>query len=158
MTAEPVVKEIEEQPNALWSLGCLMILRESSPDIEVIEALARPGVSPPLHRHDFGTESFYILEGRARFYLDGTEITAAPGDLVHVPRSTPHTFEVIDGRPSRMLDIIAPAGLWEFFAECGEPATDMGMPDGIVVPPNLGEIVSRHGGAVLGPPLRLLRG
>jgi hypothetical protein len=51
-----------------------------------------------------------------------------------------------------MLDIIAPAGLWDFFAKCGEPATELRPPDGIVVPPDLTEIVARHGGAVLGPP------
>ncbi len=156
MTAEPAMTSADQLPTALWSLGGLMILKESSPEIEVVEALVRPGVSPPLHRHDFGTESFYVMEGTAVFYLDGTEIPAGPGDFVRVPRSTPHTFEV-GGGPARMLNITTPAGLWQFFAECGEPAAELRMPDEVVVPPNLGEIVGRHGGAVLGPPLRMLR-
>ena len=139
------------ETTALWSLGTLMILKDRSPELEVIEALALEGVSPPLHRHDFGSESFYMLEGRARFLVGDEELTCRPGDFVRVPPSTPHSFEVLGG-PARLLDIIAPAGLWDFFAKCGEPATELRPPDGIVVPPDLTEIVARHGGAVLGPP------
>jgi len=156
MTAEPAVKPAQEQSNAVWSLGGLMILKESAPELEVIDALVLPGASPPLHQHDFGTEAFYMLEGKIVFYLDGTEIEAGPGDYVRVPRSTPHTFEVLD-EPARVLDILTPAGLWDFFVEAGTPATELRLPDEIVVPPNLAEIVSRYDGKVLGPPLRMLR-
>jgi quercetin dioxygenase-like cupin family protein len=139
------------QTTALWSLGTFMVLKDRSPELEVIEALVRPGVSPPLHRHDFGSESFYLLEGRARFLVGDEELMCGPGDFVRVPPSTPHSFEVLGGS-ARMLDIIAPAGLWDFFVECGEPATELRLPDEIVVPPDLAEIVARYGGAVLGPP------
>ena len=151
MTAEAAVKPAEELSNAIWSLGTLMILRSRSAELEVIEALALPGISPPLHRHDFGSESFYMLEGRARFLVGDEELTCEAGDFVHVPASTPHSFEVLGG-PARMLDIIAPAGLWDFFSECGEPATELRLPDGVNIPPDLPEIVARHGGQVLGPP------
>lgn len=151
MTAEPAVKPAEQLSNALWSLGTLMILKSRSPELEVIEALALPGISPPLHRHDFCSESFYLLEGRVRFLVGDEELTCGAGDLVRVPPSTPHSFEVLDGT-ARLLDIIAPAGLWDFFAECGEPATELRLPDGVNVPSDLPEIVARHGGKVLGPP------
>jgi len=151
MTAEAAVKPAEELSNAIWSLGTLMILRSRSAELEVIEALALPGISPPLHRHDFGSESFYLLEGRVRFLVGDEELTCDAGDFVHVPPSTPHSFEVLGG-PARMLDIIAPAGLWDFFSECGEPATELRLPDGVNIPPDLQEIVARHGGQVLGPP------
>jgi quercetin dioxygenase-like cupin family protein len=135
----------------IWSLGTLMMLKARTPDIEIVEALALPGISPPLHRHDFGSESFYMLEGRARFLVGDEELTCGPGDCVHVPRSTPHSFEVLD-EPARLLDIIAPAGLWDFFVECGEPATELRLPDAVKIPPDLPEIASRYDGKVLGPP------
>lgn len=151
MTAEATVKPAEELENAVWSLGTLMLLKSRTPELEVVEAFTLPGISPPLHRHDFGAESFYMVEGRARFLVGDEELTCGPGDFVRVPPSTPHSFEVLDG-PARMLDIVTPAGLWDFFVECGEPATELRLPDGVKIPPDLAEIVARHGGKVLGPP------
>jgi quercetin dioxygenase-like cupin family protein len=151
MTAEPAVKPTEELSNAIWSLGTLMILKSRTPELEVIEAHALPGISPPVHRHDFGAESFYMLEGHVRFLVGDEELTCGPGDLVRVPPSTPHSFEVLD-TPARLLDIITPAGLWDFFVECGEPATELRLPDAVRVPPDLAEIVERYDGKVLGPP------
>lgn len=151
MTAESVVKPAEELSTAIWSLGTLMVLKSRSPELEVVEALALPGISPPLHRHDFGAESFYILEGRVRFLVGDEERTCGPGDFVRVPASTPHSFEVLD-EPARLLDIVTPAGLWDFFVECGEPATELRLPHGVRIPPDLAEIVERYDGKVLGPP------
>jgi hypothetical protein len=53
---------------------------------------------------------------------------------------------------TRVLDIIAPAGLWDFFVECGRPAPELRAPDGPELPGNLPEIVGRYRGRVLGPP------
>lgn len=142
-----------DRPAALWTLGCLMVLRGASEELEVIDAIVPAGYSPPLHRHDFGTESFYVLGGRVRFVVGDDEVVCGPGDLAHVPRSTPHSFEVLGHEPARVLDLVAPAGLWAFFAECGEPAAELRLPDEVQIPPALPEIVSRYDGAVLGPPL-----
>jgi quercetin dioxygenase-like cupin family protein len=151
MTAEATMKPAEGVSNAIWSLGTLMVLKSRTPELEVVEAFALPGISPPLHQHDFGAESFYMVEGRARFLVGNEEIACGPGDFVRVPPSTPHSFEVFD-EPARILDILTPAGLWDFFIECGEPATEMRLPDGVNIPTDLAEIVARHGGKVLGPP------
>ena len=139
-------------PNALWSLGCLFILKGRSDELEVIEAIAPPGYSPPLHQHDFGTESFYVIEGSVRFVVGDSEILCGPGDVAHVPRSTPHSFLVGD-EPARVLDLVAPGRLWDFFAACGMPAEELRLPDEIEIPETLPQIVAEFGGAVLGPPL-----
>jgi len=143
---------------ALWSLGCLFVLKTATKELEVIDSLVPPGYSPPVHQHDFGTESFYVLDGSARFIVGEDEVIAGPYDLVHVPASTPHTFETLGDKPSRILDIIAPAGLWEFFTECGRPAPELALPPAVDIPADLPAIVARHGGAVLGPPLTAGRG
>jgi quercetin dioxygenase-like cupin family protein len=143
------------RPEAIWSLGALMVPLALSPEVEVIDAWLGAGVSPPLHRHDFGTESFHVLEGRVRFEIGDEVVVCGPGELAHVPRSTPHSFETLE--PSRVLDIIAPAGLWDFFVECGRPAPELRAPDGPELPADLAEIVTRHQGQVLGPPLKVRR-
>jgi quercetin dioxygenase-like cupin family protein len=140
-------------PDALWSLGCLFVLKGATDDVEVIDSIVPAGYSPPLHRHDFGTESFYVLEGEVRFVVGDEDFVRGPGGLAVVPRSTPHSFEVLGDEPARILDLVTPAGLWKFFSECGEPARELRMPDTIDIPANLPDIVARHAGVVLGPPL-----
>ena len=140
-------------PDAIWSLGCLFVLKNRTDDLELIDALVPPGYSPPMHRHDFGAESFYVVDGSARFVVGDEEVTLGPGGFVRVPPSTPHSFETLGEAPSQILDIVTPAGLWDFFRECGEPAAELHVPDEIRIPENLPEIVARYGGAVVGPPL-----
>src|SRR5262245_38855418 len=122
---------------ALWSLGCLFILKGSSPELELIEAVAPPGYSPPLHRHDFGTETFYVLEGRIRFVVGDSEVTHGPGGSAHVPRSAPHTFKVLGDEPARVIVVSTPAHQWDFFTECGIPAPELRLPDRVDIPADL---------------------
>jgi mannose-6-phosphate isomerase-like protein (cupin superfamily) len=139
--------------DAIWSLGCLFVLKGATAEVELIDAIAPAGYSPPLHRHDFGTESFYVLEGSARFVIGDSDAVYGPGDFAAVPRSVPHSFEVLGDQPLRVLNIVAPATLWEFFSEVGRPAPELRLPDEIDIPANLPEVVARYDGAVLGPPL-----
>ena len=40
-------------PDAIWSLGCLFVLKNRTDDLELIDALVPPGgavVGPPLNR------------------------------------------------------------------------------------------------------------
>ena len=51
-----------------------------------------------------------------------------------------------------MLDIVPPAGPWDFLAEAGELARELRLPDEVRSPENLPELVATAGGAVLGAP------
>ena len=95
-----------------------------------------------------------VIEGEARFVRGDDEVVLGPGGFIRIPPSVPHSFETLGDEPSRILDIVTPAGLWDFFAEAGEPARELRLPDRIEIPPNLPELVARAGGAVLGPPLQ----
>ena len=97
-------------PDAIWSLGCLFVLKNRTDDLELIDALVPPGYSPPMHRHDFGAESFYVVEGRARFVVGDEEVTLGPGGFVRVPPSTPHSFETLGDAPSRSWTSSHPPG------------------------------------------------
>jgi mannose-6-phosphate isomerase-like protein (cupin superfamily) len=151
LSAMPQTQTHHDVPTSLWTLGCHFTLRHRSPDLEVIDALVPAGYSPPLHQHNHVSESFYVLEGQVRFVVGDSDALYGPGDFVHVPRSTPHSFETLG--PLRALNVVAPAGLWRFFTECGEPAPEPTLPPEVRIPADLAAIVARHHGHVLGPPL-----
>jgi len=50
------------------------------------------------------------------------------GSFAYIPRGTLHTFKNIANRQGRMLVIITPAGLEEFFYAIGTQATDLTSP------------------------------
>lgn len=49
------------------------------------------GRGPELHRHAYD-EVFVVVEGRARFTVDGEEREVGGGEIVVVPACTPHRF------------------------------------------------------------------
>ena len=101
---------------------------ESHGSCFIIEGLAAPrGGGPPPHIHHFEDETFFILEGTATLQAGGREIHAKPGDLIHIPRGTVHSFKNESDKPARALIIISPAGptgMQQFFEESFTPATD----------------------------------
>ena len=46
--------------------------------------------SPPKHLHADANEIQYILEGTGTIWLGDKEVTVKPGDLVIIPKGTPH--------------------------------------------------------------------
>jgi quercetin dioxygenase-like cupin family protein len=138
---------------SLWSLGCLFVLKAAAAELELIEALAPAGYSPPLHRHEHVTESFYVLSGRVRVVVGDDDVVHGPGGFAHVPRGVPHSFQVLNHDPARMLLIVAPAGQWDFFAAAGQPAPAQILPDATEIPEHFPELAARYGTALLGPPL-----
>jgi uncharacterized RmlC-like cupin family protein len=119
---------------------------------EVIEALAAPGVSPLWHVHQREDEYFYVLEGRVTYYVGDRVIPAEPGALVRLPRGIAHTFRIEGTEPARLLEIVAPSGVWGFFKEMGEPARDRTLPP--MQPPDatkLRSVAAHYGIEMLGP-------
>ena len=97
----------------------------------IVDAVAAPGGGPPPHIHHFEDESFYILEGSVTFQAGGQTIHAKPGDFIHVPRGTVHSFKNEGTVPGRALVIISPAGptgMQQFFEESFTPTTDRSAP------------------------------
>jgi quercetin dioxygenase-like cupin family protein len=69
----------------------------------------------PLHIHHDAMESFFILDGAARFYVDGAVVDAAQGAFLSVPRGAVHGF-VPTAEGTRALVMFTPAameGFWE---------------------------------------------
>lgn len=58
------------------------------------------------HRHD-EKEAFFILEGEARFTVDGEEFKAGPMTAVYIPPGRLHGLENVGDKPLKYLVIIA---------------------------------------------------
>jgi hypothetical protein len=85
-------------------------------------------LAAPLHRHNREDEYSFVLEGRMGALLGDDVVEAGPGDLVYKPRGQWHTFWNAGDEPARILEIIAPAGFEQFFAELA-PLAAGGAPD-----------------------------
>lgn len=77
-------------------------------------------LAAPLHRHNREDEYSYVLEGRMGALLADDVLEAGPGDLVFKPRGEWHTFWNAGEEPTRILEIISPAGFERFFDELVE--------------------------------------
>ena len=85
----------------------LLRSEHSDAQVSVIETAPAPGVSPPLHHHDFD-ETFYVMSGELTFQLRDELRTAGPGELVFAPRGVPHTYANLSGRPGAAADHLHP--------------------------------------------------
>ncbi len=101
----------------------------------IFEGITPPGGGPPPHIHHHQEESFYLLQGTLTIQAAGQTYRASPGDFVHIPRGTVHSFRNDGEMDARLLTTVSPAGsagLDKFFAEAFYPATDRSAPPPLV--------------------------
>jgi mannose-6-phosphate isomerase-like protein (cupin superfamily) len=60
------------------------------------------------HMHPNTNEIQYILEGTGTIWLGDKEVKVGPGDLVVIPKGTPHGGTKPDGRPLKAIAIKTP--------------------------------------------------
>jgi quercetin dioxygenase-like cupin family protein len=63
---------------------------------------------PPLHRHPYTDEGFYIAEGEITFQIGDREVIAGPGSFVFIPRGTVHTAHMSGNVPMRGMLLLSP--------------------------------------------------
>jgi mannose-6-phosphate isomerase-like protein (cupin superfamily) len=89
---------------------------DSDQRFALVEHTIAPGaLAAPVHMHSNEDEFTFVLEGTFAARLGDSEIEAGPGDLVFKPRGQWHTFWNPGDVPTRVLEIISPAGLEQFF-------------------------------------------
>ena len=136
-------------------LGADLTIKVSSRDTNgaftVFEGRIPPLQGPPLHRHPYQDESFYIVEGDFRFEVEGQEYYATAGATVVAPRGTSHTFQNVGREIGRMITTVVPGGLDLFFEDLEAVAPRGTSPD----PAKLLPLFEKHGQEMLGPPLRV---
>ncbi|HEY1689182.1 MAG TPA: quercetin 2,3-dioxygenase [Solirubrobacteraceae bacterium] len=144
--------------DAVWFTGNRMTFKATAETtgggFGLVEALAPPGSSPPLHVHRREDESFWVLEGTLRIVCGERTFIAEPGSFAFLPRDVPHTFLVLGDAPARLLSLCAPGGFERFFAAAGSPAEHEGLPP--AGPPDIAllrRVGAEFGLEIVGPPL-----
>jgi quercetin dioxygenase-like cupin family protein len=113
---------------AYWVVGDRYTVLASGADTggayALIHAEVPAGGGPPPHLHRREDEAFYVLEGEVAFQADGRDFRATTGAWVTLARGSLHTFKNIGTTAARMLIVVTPSGLEQFFAEVGRDASD----------------------------------
>jgi quercetin dioxygenase-like cupin family protein len=147
----------ESEPH--WYGNCLFEFLvpndATSGRLTVFRATMPEGFSPPRHIHTREDEVFLVLEGEARFDLDGEQLVAGPGTSVFMPRGVPHSFRVLSP-VAVLLGIMTPGAFEELFRNLGVAAAERTLPAPGVVPFDVERVMAeqmRLGTQVVGPPL-----
>src|SRR5262249_13095736 len=53
-----------------------------------------PGMPIPKHLHEKVTELFHCLNGQMEMFAGDGFVTLDPGDFLHIPPKTPHSFQL----------------------------------------------------------------
>jgi mannose-6-phosphate isomerase-like protein (cupin superfamily) len=122
-TPPKLVGPKDAQEGFLGSIGVRFMIDgvEADERFSLVEHPLSPrALAAPLHLHTREDEYSYVLEGRLGALLGDDVVYAEPGDLVHKPRNQWHTFWNASDEPTRILEIISPAGFEEFFRELSD--------------------------------------
>lgn len=116
------------QGRSVWVVGDRYTIKTSGAEtggaLAVIEGVVPPDHGPPPHIHHREDEAFYVIDGDVEFHADGQSFRAGPGDWITLAKGSLHTFRNVSDRPARLLILVTPAGLEDFFLEIGRPALD----------------------------------
>jgi len=93
--------------------------RDTGGIISVIELRDLPGGGAPQHIHQREDETFQVLEGEYEFTCGGKTFIAKPGATVFGPRGIPHGYRYLGQTSGRILLIVTPAGIEQWFEEVG---------------------------------------
>jgi mannose-6-phosphate isomerase-like protein (cupin superfamily) len=146
----------------LWFLGTLVTVRVAADagrnGISVLEHRAPYGDSAPLHIHHTEDEVFHVLEGEVRFRVEESERRAGLGDILIVPKGTPHTYRVESAGGARWLTITVGRDFEMFVRAMGTPAERVALPEGDEEPsPEFMQVLEdtarAHHIEIVGPPL-----
>ncbi|NVK43525.1 MAG: cupin domain-containing protein [Oceanospirillaceae bacterium] len=93
----------------------------------ICDNIVPPESGAGYHRHPTYDETFIICEGHFDFRLDDKLLKLGPGDVVFVPRGTPHGFVSTGPEEGRQILISSPGGIFDaLVAEA--TALDTGSP------------------------------
>jgi mannose-6-phosphate isomerase-like protein (cupin superfamily) len=119
---------------------------------ELTEWDVEPGAQgPPIHIHHEHDEGFYVMSGHFGFVLDGVTTYGKPGAHVLVPKGHAHSFWNAGARPGKLLLIVSPPGLDQYFRDLAAGLGDIATQEAsIALRTKLG---TKHDIEVVGPPV-----
>jgi mannose-6-phosphate isomerase-like protein (cupin superfamily) len=78
-----------------------------------------PGDGPPPHYHEYTDEAFYVLSGELEILSGEETFMCGERGFVWVPRGVRHRFFNRGIHPARLLFMLSPGGMDEFFTSIG---------------------------------------
>jgi quercetin 2,3-dioxygenase len=99
------------------------------------------GMPIPRHRHEKVTELFHCLNGEMEMYAGDGFVTLHPGDFLHVPPKTAHSFQ-LKKHDTRFLGFVTPGDFEPFFRYLCVPFDGYRYP--LVPPPFRFDRVIQH--------------
>jgi quercetin dioxygenase-like cupin family protein len=154
-TVGPVSAVRAGEGEAIWFNGAHVTVKVpgewSDEAFSIVEVESTKGRATGLHT-DPSHETFYILDGRLLFHVDGEQRHASAGDTVALRQGVPHAFLVVS-ETARFLVINTPGTHDRFFRDGGSPAEDRDFSS--APPPDSERTMAsaqRHGVRFLGPP------
>ena len=98
----------------------LLLERNQTNRNELMEILWKPNCKGAMVAHPDKEQSFFILEGKGEVTIAGETKPVKPGDLVYVPRNTPHTTSTGNSELrylclNSMIDDMKDAGFEEMY-------------------------------------------
>jgi quercetin dioxygenase-like cupin family protein len=128
---------------------------DSGGSLCVLEVEIPPRTLVKPHSHSREDEYTLVLDGTVGLRVGDTYDEAGPGDYLVKPRGTAHAMWNAGATPARVVEMLAPAGLEEYFAELAPildrkepPATYYGLAEryGITIVDDwIEEIEQRYG-------------
>ena len=98
--------------------------------LALVEHTVAPNtLAAPPHTHRDEDEISYVLEGDLTIQVGEQLIQAPVGTLVVKPRGIQHCFWNAGSAPARLLEMITPAGLEQYFEELASLVSSGGPPD-----------------------------
>ena len=71
-----------------------------------VEMEIQPGNSIGYHQHVGTCETYLVLQGKAIYNDNGTEVTLNPGDVAHCPEGTFHGIEAVGDEVFKMIALV----------------------------------------------------
>jgi quercetin 2,3-dioxygenase len=109
----------------------------------------------PRHFHRLHTENFFCTAGRVWMWVNGREVLLTPGDYVHAPAGTVHSF-AFGAHNTSMLGMLTSDVFEPFFDLTGEPTEDHVYTEGLIDPSvmaaKLGAVAAELDLVLVGPP------
>ncbi|QMU28139.1 cupin domain-containing protein [Adhaeribacter radiodurans] len=107
----------------------------------IFEDNVPPLGGPPPHTHP-DEEVFYILSGEFEFVLNDltNPIRAVAGSVVHIPSYALHTFKNIGKTTGKMITIVTPGNLENYFREVGQSLGKGSVRPDLSVPPDFAKL------------------
>ena len=121
MVVPPKLVVKPDEGRSVWLGGMGVVFKVSGADtggaFAVVEHPIEPGRLVLPHVHLREDEYSYVLEGTIGARVGDQDVTAGPGSYLFKPRGLMHTFWNAGPGPARILEVIAPAGFENYFAE-----------------------------------------